>query len=60
MDMIEIIITESVNKLKAMVELLNGNDNAKKSYEQSVEILKNSPYTWEYKNTLEFGKENGF
>jgi adenylate cyclase len=38
----------------------NDRKTAAEWYEKSIELLKNSPYKWEYENAVAFGKENGF
>ena len=50
-----------VYRATAMFSLLNGNlAAAKDSYIESIRILRESPYKWEYQNTIDFGKENKF
>ena len=50
-----------VYRASAMVSLLNGNSEvAKDNYIESIRTLRESPYKWEYQNTIDFGKENKF
>lgn len=48
-------------RAKAMFALLcKNNDVAKVYYQNAIDFLQNSPYKWEYKNTIKFGQENNF